>query len=377
MSFQDSQNTGSIGKICLILMTTTALAACTAVGGDSRPIGAVSTAAMPNGPQNDYPLVIGEPYSIGDSDYTPADVLNYDEVGYLAEGSGMGITGGHHTLPLPSYVEVTSLTTGRTILARLEQRGPMASNHLVSLSPAAMAQLGAEADTPVRVRRVNPPEAQRAMLRGDQLAPLRMDTPMSLVEVLRRRLPAEGSASLRAQNAPADTAPLAELAPVLNPVLEPSPAVVPPSVTGPMPAIATETVAEPLIPARELPTDEPVEIALPEIPASSFEDAFGIESDSTEVASVVAAPVEIAEAEVPEPVLAPEPVIGGFIVQAAAFSTQDRADRAAEALEGQVTRSGRFYRVRTGPFASRAQAAASLANVQAAGYSDARIYTNE
>jgi rare lipoprotein A len=38
----------------------------------------------------------------------------------------------------------------------------------------------------VRVRRVNPPEDQRALLRAGQSAPLRMDTPMPLVEILRR-----------------------------------------------------------------------------------------------------------------------------------------------------------------------------------------------
>ena len=66
---------------------------------------------------------------------------------------------------------------------------------------------------------------------------------------------------------------------------------------------------------------------------------------------------------------------GNFMVQAATFSTEERATRAAATLGGVVTPSGNFFRVRTGPFTTRNAAEASLANVRAAGYSDARILT--
>jgi rare lipoprotein A len=66
----------------------------------------------------------------------------------------------------------------------------------------------------------------------------------------------------------------------------------------------------------------------------------------------------------------------GFIVQAAAFSTADRATRVANALGGDVSRAGAYSRVRTGPFATRCVAEASLAKVRAAGYRDARIFTS-
>lgn len=176
-----SQRGPRLAALCLALLTSTALAVCTKAR-DAAPASIVLPA---NGPQADYPVTIGNPYTIGQTTYRPADTLNYDEVGYATLGTGTGITGAHHTLPVPCYVEVTSLETGRTILVRLETRGPMESNHLVSLSPAAMAQLGANADTPVRVRRVNPPENQRALLRAGEEAPLCMDTPRGLVEVLR------------------------------------------------------------------------------------------------------------------------------------------------------------------------------------------------
>jgi rare lipoprotein A len=67
---------------------------------------------------------------------------------------------------------------------------------------------------------------------------------------------------------------------------------------------------------------------------------------------------------------------GDFVVQAAAFSTAENASRAAIALGGEVSRSGQYYRVHTGPFTTRGEAEASLAKVRAAGYRDARISTS-
>jgi rare lipoprotein A len=64
------------------------------------------------------------------------------------------------------------------------------------------------------------------------------------------------------------------------------------------------------------------------------------------------------------------------MVQAASFSAAANAHRAARTLDGEVSQAGRYYRVRTGPFATRGEAEASLAKVRAAGYSDARILTN-
>lgn len=292
------------------------LAGCSAVSGGSGPVVATAGPAA-NGPQADYPVLVGEPYTIAGTTFTPSDALNYDEVGYLAAATDIaGITAAHHTLPVPSYIEVTSLETGRTILARVEQRGPMDSTRLLALAPAAMVQLGVSADTPVRVRRVNPPEEQRAKLRAGGEAPPRMDTPMSLVAVLKRKLHA----------APA----------------------------------SAEAVPQ-VIPEEPLPIGPEPEAVTPEaVPAQDYVNTAVVQAEPQAPATVPA-----------------EPLTGGFVVQAASFSNQDNAERAAHTLGGSVSQSGRYYRVRTGPFASRAEAEASLAKVRAAGYSDARIFTND
>lgn len=337
-----------LAALCLALLSSTALAVCV----QARDVPA-SVALPANGPQADYPLTIGEPYTIGEVTYRPADTLNYDEVGYATAGTGDGITGAHHTLPVPCYVEVTSLETGRTILVRLETRGPMGSNHLVALSPAAMAQLGATADTPVRVRRVNPPENQRALLRAGEEAPLRMDTPRGLVDVLRRRLPAAGSASLAGGVQPVGSVPPA-VAPVAVPAMPaPTPAPL---------ATSALTVPTPIESATVEPSTVAGAYALPPVEPGQAAPA----------PVVVAAEPEPARAAAPLAV--PVPASGGWVVQAGAFSVAANAQRVASQIGGQVSHSGNLYRVRTGPFGSRAEAEASLANVRAAGYSDARIY---
>ncbi|WP_338244863.1 SPOR domain-containing protein [Aurantiacibacter hainanensis] len=285
---------------------------------------------------------MGEPYEVAGTTYTPADVLNYDEVGYLAlDPDTSGFTGSHHTLPVPSYAEVTSLETGRTVLVRLERRGPMTTNHLVALSPAAMAQLGGNVETPVRVRRVNPPEDHRAMLRSGEAAPLRMDTPASLLTVLQRRLPGSGAAIL-ATNAE----PPRELETV---------------------SVAASTATSP----DPVQVEEPGQIESI-APLETPELASGPQLASTEAEITVASGDRSNEGAAD----ATQPLTSGFVVQAAAFASVDNARRAANALGGEVSQSGRYHLVQTGPFATRGEAEASLANVRRAGYSDARILTS-
>ena len=322
--------TGRFVKVSAALSAVLALGACGMLGG-SGSSDELALAGTPNfGPQGDYPVVVGDPYSVAGTDYTPEDVLNYDQVGYLTadDAGGNAVTGAHHTLPLPSYIEVTSLETGRTILVRVERRGPMSGTELVALSPGAMAQLEASRGTPVRVRRVNPPEEQRALLRAGNRAEPRMDTPMSLVEILKRRLPGQGAAPVTvAQARPSQPTP---------------------------PPIATVALA----PAPQ-PVRAGASLALPPLPQRGM---------------AVAAPVPTAPA--PARVERPAVVQNGFVVQAASFSSVANARNAARSIAGEVSQAGAFFRVHTGPFATRGEAEASLARVRAAGYRDARILTS-
>ncbi len=48
----------------------------------------------------------------------------------------------HRTLPLPSYVRVTNLENGRSVVVRVNDRGPFHDNRLIDLSYAAASKLG-------------------------------------------------------------------------------------------------------------------------------------------------------------------------------------------------------------------------------------------
>ncbi len=265
-----------------------------------------------NGPAADYPVVVGVPFTVDGTTYTPVDRLNYDAVGLAASGAdgGSPITAAHRTLPLPSYAEVTSLDTGRTILVRVERRGPMTGPYLIELSPGATAQLGlAGADrTAVRVRRVNPPEVERAQLRTGQPAPVRMDTPKSLLAVLQRKLDLQNGVPAKAPSVDLTTT----LPPAQNAAVTAAPAM----------AVVKATAATPA----------------PQAAAT----------------------------------IAPAPA-GNWFVQIGTFASKANADAAAKKAGAAVTAAGRLWRVRLGPFADADKAKPALAKVKAAGYSDAVI----
>lgn len=308
---------GPAGLIALGLATAIAGLAAAPLATAREPV----PAALPSGPAADYPMVLGAPYTVDGVTFTPADRLNSDEVGYAAiDGAGgAGVSLAHHTLPLPSYVEVTSLKTGRTILVRVERRGPPTARDLVALSPGAAAQLGLAERTPVRVRRVNPPEAERALLRSGQTAPARMDTPMALVGVLLRKLDPAHAPPPQQQ-----PAAVPQPAPVAAPVVEAKPAPVPARVPAPpKPAVAAK--AAPAKPVPKAPA-----------PASAARH-------------------------------------GPVYVQVGAFSTRANAERAARQVGGTVSPAGQLFRVRIAGFATADQAAGALAKARGAGYSDARI----
>jgi len=67
-------------------------------------------------------------------------------------------TGAHKTLPLPSYVRVTNLENGRSVIVRINDRGPFHEDRLIDLSYAAAVKLGVNihGTAPVEVRAIDP-----------------------------------------------------------------------------------------------------------------------------------------------------------------------------------------------------------------------------
>ncbi len=68
------------------------------------------------------------------------------------------MTAAHRSLPLPTYVRVTHLGNGRSVVVRVNDRGPFHDNRIIDLSYAAASKLGMlkQGTAPVEVVVLNP-----------------------------------------------------------------------------------------------------------------------------------------------------------------------------------------------------------------------------
>ena len=102
---------------------------------------------------------IGQPYRINGTWYFPEFMTEYEAVGiaswyghsYHGRPTANGevydmyaLTAAHPTLQLPSVVEVVNLENGRSLVLRVNDRGPFVGNRLIDLSLAAARELGFE-----------------------------------------------------------------------------------------------------------------------------------------------------------------------------------------------------------------------------------------
>jgi rare lipoprotein A len=93
---------------------------------------------------------VGKPYTIGGRTYVPHEDPNLDQSGLASWYGGdyhhgtktangedydrSTITAAHKTLPLPSYARVTNLNNGRSIVVRVNDRGPYVGSRIIDLS---------------------------------------------------------------------------------------------------------------------------------------------------------------------------------------------------------------------------------------------------
>lgn len=112
----------------------------------------------PNPPKGGGRYMVGKPYTVRGQVYTPREnPQGYADVGQAswygsdfhgrrtANGeifSANAITGAHPTLPLPSYVRVTNTDNGRSVVVRVNDRGPYIHGRIMDLSHRAADILG-------------------------------------------------------------------------------------------------------------------------------------------------------------------------------------------------------------------------------------------
>ena len=228
----------------------------------------------------------------------------------------------HPSLPVPSYVEITRLDNGRTVLARVATRASGSRPVILALSEglARHLSLGASGQAAFRVRRVNPPEPDRVALRQGQAAAERVDTPEFLLAVLRKQasnLPDIRSAEVR--------------------------------------AAAARVTAPPAIAPTRVETGNPQKFT-------------GWQSAGPEQNLPVSGPRRGGY----DPSLNAPPETAWF-VQIAALSNGQNAQALARQIGGRIRLQQGLYRVLSGPYATLAQARAALGPLAAKGYPEARI----
>ncbi|QDO99075.1 septal ring lytic transglycosylase RlpA family protein [Ferrovibrio terrae] len=110
---------------------------------------------------------VGNPYQINGVWYYPKEDPNYDETGigswygeqFHGKATANGeifdmneVTAAHPTLPMPSLVRVTNLENGRTIVVRMNDRGPYANGRVIDLSRRSAQLIGYERQGTAKVR---------------------------------------------------------------------------------------------------------------------------------------------------------------------------------------------------------------------------------
>lgn len=296
---------------------------------------------------------IGKPYEIDGVTYTPAVDYNYDETG-IASWYGPGfhglrtangenydmnqVTGAHKTLPMPSLVRVTNLDNGRSIVVRVNDRGPYVRGRIIDMSRRGAQLLGYEKIGTAKVR----------------------------VQIMARESQVLAAAAKQGQL----TVDIAGIDPNEPPPLPPST----PTYTRPG--------ATPLPPPSEAGAPPPsMQYAQAETPAAvPVVDEKSLLQQQLPPQQVKGQ--DVGGLYLPPPVATYQKVRPTAIyVQAGSFGVADNAQRMLAKVRGvgkaeiqQAIVDGKtFYRVRVGPLANVDQADATLARVVGAGADGAKI----
>jgi len=111
--------------------------------------------------------MVGQPYEINGRIYEPHEDFDYDRTGvaswYGSDFHGRrtangetydmnAMTAAHPTLPMPTIVRVTNLENGRSVVVRINDRGPFAEERIIDLSRAGARELAFETNGLARVR---------------------------------------------------------------------------------------------------------------------------------------------------------------------------------------------------------------------------------
>jgi rare lipoprotein A len=159
----DSSRLRLVARVLALAAGSLALANCSGgLSGKLDPKYGVSASARVVEPGEPVPkgggvYHVGKPYTVAGRTYVPEEDVNYSAVGlaswygddfhgrFTANGEVFdmnSISAAHPTMPLPSYARVTNLKNHRSIIVRVNDRGPYAANRVIDLSVKTAKLLG-------------------------------------------------------------------------------------------------------------------------------------------------------------------------------------------------------------------------------------------
>lgn len=222
----------------------------------------VHTAKQVNGPSSSGATLgrykVGSPYQIKGVWYYPAEDYGYTETGIAswygpnfhgkktANGEIFNqndLTAAHRTLPIPSAVRVTNLENGRSLVLRINDRGPFAHGRIIDVSRRGAQLLDFERNGTAKVQvDILPDESRQLKVAAINGSEQQLQVAASPREaVVSKPLPASGASAgtapvqqPTARQTPVQTAPLeaAPARPSNTPVLSNEVEVLPVSPTG-------------------------------------------------------------------------------------------------------------------------------------------------
>src|SRR3979490_3421868 len=149
---------------------------------------------------------VGKPYTVAGRVYVPEEGTRYREEG-LASWYGndfhgrltangevfdmASLTAAHPTLPMPCYARVTNLSNGKSLIVRINDRGPYHGNRLIDVSNKSAELLEFKGNGVARVR-----------VEYVARAPLEGSDDRQLIATLRTGMPAPSPSMVRVASAP-------------------------------------------------------------------------------------------------------------------------------------------------------------------------------
>src|ERR1700737_297365 len=148
---------------------------------------------------------VGKPYTVAGRVYVPEENLDYREEGMAswygddfhgrltANGEVFdmaSLTAAHPTLPMPCYARVTNLGNGKSLIVRVNDRGPYHGNRLIDVSNKAAELLEFKGNGVARVR-----------VEYVARAPLEGSDDRQLIATLRTGVPAPSPSMVRVASA--------------------------------------------------------------------------------------------------------------------------------------------------------------------------------